>query len=134
MNTALPSLIQKKTAEMIDEEIRLFITSAYARTKDLLLDKKEHLYKLADVLLDKEILFQSNLEELLGMRQWQEREPEAETIEEKKQEEKEAGHSSGKEGHKTEANNHTPEHKDAEPDHREGISLAPDLPAENLGA
>jgi AFG3 family protein len=117
----------EKTAELIDQEIRLFIAEAYARTKELLLSKKEHLYKLADVLLDKEILFQSNLEELLGMRQWQEKEPEAITIEEQKEEEKEGDSKTDSKKEKSDQeaklNGNTV--------YKEGISLAPDLPTEN---
>src|SRR6185437_1326463 len=56
----------EKTAEMIDNEIRIFIASAYARTKKLLIDKKAELYKLAEVLLESEIIYQSDLEQLLG--------------------------------------------------------------------
>jgi cell division protease FtsH len=37
-------------------------------TKKLLLEKREGLIKLADKLLEKEILFQSDLEEILGKR------------------------------------------------------------------
>src|SRR3546814_3340092 len=46
----------------------MLIADAYDRTKKLLLDNKEGLQKLADKLLDKEILFQSDLEDILGKR------------------------------------------------------------------
>lgn len=62
-----------KTAEMIDEEIRKFITEAYTRTKELLLSKREQLTKLAEVLLEKEIIFQSDLEGILGKRPWEDK-------------------------------------------------------------
>jgi cell division protease FtsH len=58
----------ERTAEMIDEEIRKFIDAAYQRTKELLISKREQLNKIADVLLKKEIIFQSDLEGLLGKR------------------------------------------------------------------
>ena len=58
----------EKTAELIDEEVRMLIADAYDRTKELLVKNKEGLKKLADQLLDKEILFQSDLEEILGKR------------------------------------------------------------------
>ncbi|WP_104383577.1 ATP-dependent zinc metalloprotease FtsH [Sphingobacterium sp. HMA12] len=57
-----------KTAELIDAEVRNLITDVYARTKQLLLDKREGLIKIAEKLLEKEILFQSDLEEILGKR------------------------------------------------------------------
>ena len=58
----------EKTAELIDEEVRNLINSVYGRTKKLLTDKHEGLEKLAQKLLEKEILFQSDLEEILGKR------------------------------------------------------------------
>lgn len=56
------------TAELIDEEVRKMIDTVYQRTKDLLNEKREGLEKLAAKLLEKEVLFQSDLEELLGKR------------------------------------------------------------------
>lgn len=57
-----------QTAELIDEEVRSLIASVYARTKELLLEKQEGLIAIAEKLLEKEILFQSDLEEILGKR------------------------------------------------------------------
>lgn len=57
-----------RTAELIDNEVRKIINDAYERTKKLLLDNQEGLVKVAKKLLEKEILFQSDLEELLGKR------------------------------------------------------------------
>ncbi len=58
----------EKTSEMIDIEVRNQIDLAYQRTRQLLTDKREGLEKLAEKLLEKEILFQSDLEEILGKR------------------------------------------------------------------
>lgn len=58
----------EKTSEMIDVEVRNQIEKAYKRTKQLLMDKRDGLEKLAEKLLEKEILFQSDLEEILGKR------------------------------------------------------------------
>jgi len=58
----------EKTAELIDDEVRKIIQNAYERTKGLLLSKKEELSKLAQELLNKEILFQSDLESIIGKR------------------------------------------------------------------
>ncbi len=57
-----------KTAQIIDEEVRKLIGDAYLRTKELLTVNREGLEKLAKKLLEKEILFQSDLEEILGKR------------------------------------------------------------------
>ncbi|NEU09168.1 ATP-dependent metallopeptidase FtsH/Yme1/Tma family protein [Flavihumibacter sp. R14] len=58
----------EKTSEIIDIEVRNQIDRAYQRTKNLLNEKREGLEKLAHKLLEKEILFQSDLEEILGKR------------------------------------------------------------------
>lgn len=58
----------EKTAELIDDEVRALIADIYGKTKQLLLDNKEGLIALAEKLLEKEILFQSDLEEILGKR------------------------------------------------------------------
>ncbi len=57
-----------QTAELIDDEVRVLISEVYDRTKQLLLDKQDGLIKIAEKLLEKEILFQTDLEEILGKR------------------------------------------------------------------
>lgn len=57
-----------QTAELIDDEVRQLISSVYERTKQLLLEKRDGLIKIAEKLLEKEILFQADLEEILGKR------------------------------------------------------------------
>lgn len=56
------------TAKVIDEEVKKIISDAYDRTIALLTDKKEQLEILAKELLKKEIIFQSDLEGLIGVR------------------------------------------------------------------
>ncbi len=56
------------TAKIIDEEVKKIIDTAYQRTLKLLKDKKEELEILAKELLEKEILFQADLEKLIGKR------------------------------------------------------------------
>lgn len=56
------------TAQMIDQEVRNLIQSAYDRTKNLLLEKRDLLEALTQQLLKKEIIFQSDLEGILGKR------------------------------------------------------------------
>ncbi|MGI4020105.1 MAG: ATP-dependent zinc metalloprotease FtsH [Janthinobacterium lividum] len=62
-----------KTSELIDEEVRNLVRNVYDQTKKLLNDKREGLDKLATKLLEKEILFQSDLEEILGKRPFETR-------------------------------------------------------------
>lgn len=56
------------TAQTIDEEVRTIIADAYVRTKQLLTLKKNELEIVAKELLEKEIIFQSDLETLIGKR------------------------------------------------------------------
>jgi AFG3 family protein len=56
------------TAEKIDKEVKKIIDIAYERTKKLLVDHRDHLEIIAKELLEKEILFQTDLERLIGKR------------------------------------------------------------------
>ncbi len=56
------------TSETIDEEVRNIINGAYERSKNLLREKRNELEILAQELLKKEIIFQSDLETLIGKR------------------------------------------------------------------
>lgn len=56
------------TAEKIDKEVKKIIDNAFERTKALLIEHREHLEIIAKELLEKEILFQSDLERLIGKR------------------------------------------------------------------
>jgi cell division protease FtsH len=56
------------TAQAIDEEVKKIIESAYERTKSLLIEKRTQLEALAAELLHKEVIFQSDLERLIGKR------------------------------------------------------------------
>jgi len=56
------------TAKLIDFEVRHLIDTAYERTKQLLTARKEEVEKLANALLEKEVLFQSDVEALIGKR------------------------------------------------------------------
>lgn len=58
----------EKTAELIDQEVRALIQKAYDITKALLTEKKDDLEKVAKALLEKEILFKADLENLIGRR------------------------------------------------------------------
>ena len=56
------------TATIIDQEVKKLIDCAYHRVLDLLTARREALEKLAHALLEKEIIFQSDLVELIGPR------------------------------------------------------------------
>ncbi len=58
----------EETAKIIDNEVRLLIEKAYARTKALLTEKLENVRLLAAELLKKEVLYKDDLERLIGKR------------------------------------------------------------------
>lgn len=58
----------EETGKMIDEEVRKLIDTSFLRTKALLSEKREQLESIAKELLLKEILFQQDLERLIGKR------------------------------------------------------------------
>ena len=58
----------EKTAETIDKEISSIIEKQYQRAIKLLEDNKSKLIELAEVLLDKEVIFKDNLEKIFGSR------------------------------------------------------------------
>ena len=79
-----------KTAETIDEEVRTLIAGEYERAKKVLLEHKEGHAQLAQKLIDKEVIFAEDLEEIFGKRPWTSRTDEilaANADEEKKEEE-----------------------------------------------
>lgn len=65
----------EETSKLIDEEVRKIIDHAYERTKSLLVEKKADVEKLAEALLEKEVLFQSDVENLIGKRPHEDKKP-----------------------------------------------------------
>lgn len=61
----------EKTAEMIDKEISNLIESQYQRAIELLKKHKDKLIELANVLLEKEVIFKDNLEAIFGKREFE---------------------------------------------------------------
>lgn len=60
----------EKTAELIDSEVKKMIDEAYVRTVDLLQANKSKLDALASRLLEKEVIFKEDLENIFGKRIW----------------------------------------------------------------
>ncbi|HNA96960.1 MAG TPA: ATP-dependent zinc metalloprotease FtsH [Chitinophagaceae bacterium] len=71
--TAFTKPYSDETARLIDDEVRKLIDSAYDRTKQLLTEKKTEVERLANALLEKEVLFQSDVEALIGKRPFEEK-------------------------------------------------------------
>ncbi|GJH40588.1 ATP-dependent zinc metalloprotease FtsH [Capnocytophaga sp. HP1101] len=60
----------EKTAHLIDEEISKIIEEQYQRAIDILTKNKDKLTTLANLLLDREVIFRDDLESIFGKRQF----------------------------------------------------------------
>ncbi len=58
----------EKTAEIIDQEVSALVELAYQRARNILLENKDKLEKLANLLLEKEVIFREDLESIFGKR------------------------------------------------------------------
>jgi len=58
----------ESTAKAIDEEVKKMVDIAYAKTKQILVSNKDKLTILAEKLLEKEVIFKEDLEEIFGKR------------------------------------------------------------------
>jgi AFG3 family protein len=63
----------EETSRLIDEEVRKLIDKAYEATKHLLTIRTREVELLAEALLLKEVLFQSDVEALIGKRPYEEK-------------------------------------------------------------
>ncbi len=57
-----------ETAQIIDKEISLLIESQYKRAIQILEENKDKLHQLADILIEKEVIFKDDLETIFGKR------------------------------------------------------------------
>lgn len=60
----------EQTAKLIDEEISKLIEMQYARAINILSENRDKLDALAKKLLEKEVIFREDLEEIFGKRAW----------------------------------------------------------------
>lgn len=58
----------EKTAELIDQEVKELIDKAYERAKEILRQHAEGHHKLAELLLEREVIFSEDLEHIFGPR------------------------------------------------------------------
>lgn len=56
----------EKTAEVMDQEVKDLVNSVHEQTKKLLLDHKEGFVQVAELLLEKEVIFAEDIENILG--------------------------------------------------------------------
>ena len=58
------------TAELIDQEVQKMINEQYARAKALLLEHKQGHNQLAELLIEREVIFAEDVEKIFGKRPW----------------------------------------------------------------
>ena len=59
-----------RTAELIDEEVKRMINEQYERAKEVLTSQKEGHNRLAKLLMEKEVIFAEDVENIFGKRPW----------------------------------------------------------------
>lgn len=59
-----------RTAELIDEEVKRMINEQYDRAKEVLSTHQEGHNQLADLLMEKEVIFAEDVERIFGKRPW----------------------------------------------------------------
>ncbi|MDD4608528.1 MAG: ATP-dependent zinc metalloprotease FtsH [Bacteroidaceae bacterium] len=62
-----------QTAMLIDDEVKVMIASQYERAKSILAEHKEGHNVLAQLLIDKEVIFREDMEKIFGKRTWSSR-------------------------------------------------------------
>ena len=60
----------ERTAELIDEEVKRMINEQYERAKQVLTEQKEGHNQLAQLLIEKEVIFAEYVERIFGKRPW----------------------------------------------------------------
>ena len=78
-----------KTAETIDEEAKLLINGQYDRAKRILSEHKEQHNALANLLIEKEVIFAEDVERIFGKRPWTSRSAEIMAIDKSAEEQAE---------------------------------------------
>ena len=78
---AMDKPYSQETAVVIDAEISKIIEAEYDRAIDILSKNREKLDALANLLLEKEVIFKENVEEIFGKRPWDKEDTEDTTAE-----------------------------------------------------
>ena len=95
------------TAKIMDDEVLKMVNEQYERAKNILLEHKEGHAQLAQMLVDREVIFADDVEKIFGKRPWQSRSEElleaqmraeAEAMAERRAKELEAKEGSSEEG------------------------------------
>ena len=75
------------TAELIDKEVKRMVNEQYERAKQLLMEKREGHKALAELLVEREVIYAEDVEKIFGKRPWVSRTEELLSASEKEEEE-----------------------------------------------
>lgn len=81
----------EETAKLIDNEVQLIIDEQYDRAKEILSKHAEGHHQLAQVLLEREVIYSEDVEHIFGKRKWLSRSQEILQLQEKANEKAEEG-------------------------------------------
>jgi cell division protease FtsH len=70
----------EETGRLIDEEVRKLVAEAYDRSTRILTEHKSELVRVAELLLQKEMIFKEDLENIMGARALQKKVKDHEAI------------------------------------------------------
>ena len=73
----------EETAKLIDNEVQLIIDEQYDRAKEILSKHAEGHHQLAQVLLEREVIYSEDVEHIFGKRKWLSRSQEILQLQEK---------------------------------------------------
>ncbi len=79
----------EETAKIIDEEVIRIVNQQYERAKDILRKYSAEHNQIRDLLVEREVIFHDDVEEILGKRQWKSRTDEIIEINKKEEERRE---------------------------------------------
>ncbi len=74
----------ERTAEVIDDEVKTMVNEQYDRAKQILSEYSSQHNQLADLLIEKEVIFAEDVERIFGKRPWASRSEEIMAAESKK--------------------------------------------------
>jgi cell division protease FtsH len=80
----------EERARLIDEEVSRILNEQYDRAKEILTQYKEGHARLAQLLIEREVIFTADVEEIFGKRKWISRAEEIAALNQAKEEKKKA--------------------------------------------
>lgn len=118
-----------ETAKLIDSEVKKIIAEQYERAKEILSENAKGHHELAEILLEKEIIFAKDLEKIFGKRPWTSRAQEllmqSDPEEEKEKEKEPESASKGKSSSNQEEEIFIHESEPKEKENKEGSEPEP---------